>query len=68
MGAQLSTEEKVIVNVWTLMLCKRRIKCNEQALQTVFLWCKSQGVDATTEATFSTKKWEQASEVPHKIT
>lgn len=59
MGGQVSTEDKAIVNVWTLMLSKRGIKYYEQALQTLLQFCKSQGVETTTEGAFSIKNWEQ---------
>ncbi|XP_041260018.1 uncharacterized protein LOC121335705 [Onychostruthus taczanowskii] len=71
MGSQLSTkekanvaaEERAIVNIWTLMLGQRGIKCNKKALCTLLQWCRNHGVDTSVRAAFSVKHWEQAGEL-----
>ncbi|XP_059329457.1 uncharacterized protein LOC132074056 [Ammospiza nelsoni] len=61
--AKVSAEEKAIVNVWSLMLDHRGIKCDKKALHTLLQWCRNHGVDATIEAAFLVKIWEWAGEL-----
>lgn len=61
--AQVSAEEKAIVNVWTLMLGRRGIKGDKKALCTFLQWCRNHGVDTSIEAAFIVKNWERAGEL-----
>lgn len=71
MGSQVSTKEKakvsagekVIVNLWTLMLDHRGIKYDKKALHTLLQWCRNHGIDATIETAFIVKNWERAGEL-----
>uniref|UniRef100_A0A8U8B8W6 Uncharacterized protein n=1 Tax=Geospiza parvula TaxID=87175 RepID=A0A8U8B8W6_GEOPR len=39
------------------------MKCDKKALHTLLQWCRNHGVDATIEAAFIVKNWEQAGEL-----
>lgn len=63
MGGQISAEYKAIVNIWTLILSKRGIEHEKEALETLLQFCSTQGIEVTTDAAFSVKIWEQVGQL-----
>ena len=60
MGAQISVEERSILNVLMHILKKRGIKYEERAVRTLLLCCKCNELPATAITAFDIETWEKA--------
>jgi len=60
MRAQISAEEKSILNILMSVLEKCSIQYEERALRTLLLWCKRNELPATAKTAFDIETWEKA--------